>query len=115
MAQPVLHQPRLAWDGARVFVRVLGSEHLYTWFSERFGLIAGPAGQQALLESCNRLWFPERLDAPQAEAGMWRVRLEDLLQAHPDLGAPLQDLIHEAAARLTVPRDRMMDKQQGRK
>jgi hypothetical protein len=99
----ILQHPRLAWDGARVIVRALDSEYLYGWLDERLGDLLGPAYQQALSDSWNRLWWTERVDAPQAEAGLWRARLGDLLQTHPELAGPLQDLIYEAVARLSEP------------
>jgi hypothetical protein len=100
MAQRVVHYPRLAWDGALIVVRVLESDRLFGWFSEEFGLLTGPAGRGALVDSWNRLWLAERLDAPQVEAGRWRVRLEELLYARPEVSAPFQQLVGEAAARL---------------
>jgi hypothetical protein len=103
MTEQVLHHPRLAWDGARVIVRALESDHLYGWLDERLGALLGMPYQQALSDSFNRLWWTERVDAPQAEAGLWRARLADLLQTRPELAVPLRDLIYEAAARLAEP------------
>jgi hypothetical protein len=103
MAQPVVHYPRLAWDGALVLVRVLESDLVLRWFSEPFDLLAGPGSTRALFESGDRLWFGDRLDARQAEAGLWRVRLEELLYTRPELTAPLRQLFDEAAARLARP------------
>jgi hypothetical protein len=103
VTERVIHQQRLAWDGARVIVRGLESDYLYGWLNERLGVLLGPPYQQALSDSFNRLWWTERVDAPQAEAGLWRARLSDLLQARPELAAPLRDLIYEAAARLAEP------------
>src|SRR2546421_12521209 len=74
MTEQVLHHPRLAWDGARVIVRALESDHLYGWLNERLGTLLGPAYQQALSDSFNRLWWTDRVDAPQTEAGLWRGR-----------------------------------------
>jgi len=99
----ILQHPRLAWDGARVIVRALDSQHLYGWLNARLGDLAGPAYQQALSDSSNRLWWTERMDAPQAEAGLWRARLADLLQNRPELAEPLRELIWEAATRLAEP------------
>jgi hypothetical protein len=99
----IIQQPRLAWDGARVIVRVLESDRLYPWLSTRLGELVGPAYQQALADSFSRLWWTERVDAPQAEAGLWRARLGDLLQSEPHLTEPLRDLVYEATARLAEP------------
>jgi hypothetical protein len=101
MSEGVLHQPRLAWDGARMIVRALESDHLYGWLDDRMGTLFGPLYRQALSDSFSRLWWTERLDAPQAEAGLWRARLADLLQQRPELATPLHELIQEANARLT--------------
>ncbi len=106
MAEQVLHHPRLAWDGARVIVRALETDRLYGWLNEQLGRLFGPGYQQALSDSFNRLWWTERLDAPQAEAGLWRARLADALQEHPDLARPLRELIYDATARLAEPPSR---------
>jgi len=103
MSEGVLHHPRLAWDGARVIVRALESDHLYGWLNERLGALFGPLYQQALSDSFSRLWWTERVDAPQAEAGLWRARLGDLLAENPQLARPLRDLIYDATARLAEP------------
>jgi hypothetical protein len=103
MTEQVIHQQRLAWDGARVIVRALESDYLYRWLNDQLGILLGQRYQQALSDSFNRLWWTERLDAPQAEAGLWRARLADLLQERPDLAKPLEHLIYEAVARLSEP------------
>jgi len=103
MTEQVIHNPRLAWDGARVIVRALESDYLYRWLDEQLGALLGQPYRQALSDSFNRLWWTERADAPQAEAGLWRARLGDVLQNRPDLAVPLRDLIYEAAARLSEP------------
>jgi len=103
MTGPVLHHPRLAWDGARVIVRALESDHLYGWLNERLGAMFGPQYHQALSDSFSRLWWTERADAPQAEAGLWRARLADALQQNPHLAGPLRELIYDATARLAEP------------
>ena len=103
MPEQVIHQQRLAWDGARVIVRALESDYLYRWLNDELGTLLGRPYQQALSDSFNRLWWTERLDAPQAEAGLWRARLADLLQQRPELAQPLQELIYEAVSRLSEP------------
>src|SRR2546429_6615071 len=74
MAEPVLHHPRLAWDGARICVRVIESGHLCAWLDEQLGLVLGPDFHRALFDSWDRLWWSERPDAPYVEAGPWRAR-----------------------------------------
>jgi hypothetical protein len=104
MTAQVLHHPRLAWDGARVIVRTLESaQQPYGWLAEQLGDLLGPEYRQALFESWHRIWVTERPDAPQAEAGLWRVRLEDFLRFHPDRAMSLLAFLHEATARLTTP------------
>src|SRR2546423_5736612 len=103
MTEYVIHQQRLAWDGARVIVRALESDSLYRWLNERLGVLLGPPYQQALSDSFNRLWWTERADAPQAEAGLWRARLADVLEENPHLAVPLRELIYDATARLAEP------------
>jgi hypothetical protein len=101
MTAQVLHHPRLAWDGARLIVRTLESGQPYGWLAEQLGELLGPEYRQALFESWHRIRVTDRLDAPQAEAGLWRVRLEDFLRVHPDRAMPLLAFLHEATARLT--------------
>ena len=103
MSEQVLHHPRLAWDGARVIVRAIESDRLYSWLNSQLGRLLGPAYQQALSDSFSRLWWTDRADAPQAEAGLWRARLADLLASRPELAEPLRELFYEAAARLAEP------------
>jgi hypothetical protein len=103
VVERVLHHPRLAWDGARVIVRVLESDQLYAWLSQRLVQLFGAPYQQALSDSFNRLWWTERVDAPQAEAGLWRARLADALTREPHLAPALQELIYDANARLAEP------------
>jgi hypothetical protein len=100
MAGQVLHHPRLAWDGARMFVRAWGAYHLYGWLGNQCERVLGTEYRRALFESWERLWDSDRPDAEHVEAGRWRARLEDLLRFHPELATPLRDLIRETSARL---------------
>src|SRR2546423_6580147 len=88
MTEYVIHQQRLAWDGARVIVRALESDYLYRWLNERLGVLLGPPYQQALSDSFNRLWWTERADAPQAEAGLWRGAAGGPPPQHPPTPPP---------------------------
>jgi hypothetical protein len=101
MTAQVLHHPRLAWDGARAIVRMLESGQPYAWLAEQLGDLLGPEYRHALFDSWHRIWVTDRPDAPQVEAGLWRVRLEDFLRAHPDRAMALLAFLHEATARLT--------------
>ncbi len=71
MTQTV-HQPRVAWDGARAFVQAAGSPH-----SEQFAA----RGDRY---------------AADVESGKWRVRLEDLLRRKPELTEAVLELTGEA-------------------
>jgi hypothetical protein len=86
-----------------MIVRVLESDQLYAWLNQRLVQLFGPPYQQALADSFNRLWWTERVDAPQAEAGLWRARLADALARDPQLAPALQELIYDANARLAEP------------
>jgi hypothetical protein len=92
-----MQHSRLAWDGARVLVAVADRDDgpLYDWLVARLDLLCGPEYQQALSISRTRLLYRMRDDAPMVEAGMWRVRLHDLLDHRPDLAAPLRELVDE--------------------
>ena len=99
MTQTV-HQPRVAWDGARAFVQAAGSPHseqfaarvLSRLGSEVYGQFADTRQRllTALVETGGDRY------AADVEAGKWRVRLEDLLRQQPTLTAAVQDLTDEA-------------------
>jgi hypothetical protein len=100
MAQTVVHQPRVAWDGARAFVRAAGSPQselfaarvLARLGSEVYGQFADT--RQRLLTALVETGGDRH--ASDVEAGKWRVRLEDLLQAHPELTDHVHELTIEA-------------------
>ena len=99
--QTVIHQPRVAWDGARAFVRAAGSPHsdsfavlvLNRLGSEVYGQFADTRQRllTALVETGG-----DRL-AADVEAGKWRVRLAELLQSRPDLVPAVIELTRTAA------------------
>jgi hypothetical protein len=99
MTQTV-HQPRVAWDGARAFVQAAGSRHseqfaarvLSRLGSEAYGQFADTRQRllTALVETGGDRY------AADVEAGKWRVRLEDLLRQKPELTATVLDLTGEA-------------------
>src|SRR5690349_12289313 len=99
MTQTV-HQPRVAWDGARAFVQAAGSPHseqfaarvLSRLGSEVYGQFADTRQRllTALVETGGDRY------AADVESGKWRARLEDLLQTRPELAIPAQDLTSEA-------------------
>jgi hypothetical protein len=100
MAETVIHQPRIAWDGARAFVRAAGSPHseqfaarvLSLLGSEMYGQFADTRQRllTALVETGGDRY------AGDVEAGKWRVRLEDLLRTRPELTGAVSDLTGEA-------------------
>ena len=102
MTQSVVHQPRVAWEAARAFVRMAGGLD-YEAFSGRVLSRLGTAVYGDLAETRQRL-LAASVDssdsdrfAADVEAGKWRVRLEDLLRNNPALIAPLQELTESAA------------------
>jgi hypothetical protein len=100
MAQTVIHQPRIAWEGARAFVRAAGSPHSESFAprvlsklgSEVYGQFADTRQRllTALVETGGDRY------AGDVEAGKWRVRLEELLRTRPDLTDSVRELTAEA-------------------
>jgi hypothetical protein len=95
-----MHRQRLAWDGARTVVRALGSARVTEWLGGQFAGVLGAGYRTALRESADRMWTSTRPDAPQVESGLWRARLDDLLEARPDLAGPLRSVFDATAVRL---------------
>lgn len=100
MQAPVIHHPRLAWDGARALVHCAQEAAAHHWLLERLIELLPPEHVRHYLHTHARLSAPDRVDADLVEAGVWRVRLEDLMRVRPELAPPLQDLLHEARPRL---------------
>jgi len=105
MTTRVVNRERLAWDAARIVVRVLSSDQVGRWLHEQMATRLGPEPAAALVESRLRMWASPRLDAPQVEAGIWRAKLADLLSTDGSLAAPLREMMAEAAERLAVATD----------
>lgn len=92
----IIHQPRVAWDGARAFVRAAGSAR-----AEDFGAqVLSRLGREAhadffdtryRLLTANVRTGGDR-HASDVEAGKWRVRLEDLLRNRPEMTDVVRDL-----------------------
>lgn len=86
--QTVVHQPRIAWEGARAFVRAAGSQN-YEGFAARVLAELGSEFYGQFADSRQRLLTAlvetggDR-HAGDVEAGKWRVRLDDLLRVRPD-------------------------------
>jgi hypothetical protein len=96
----VTHNPRVAWDGALAFVGAAGHDDLYGWLDERLGELLGLQWRRALAETRAQLWYSNRSDVRNVECGRWRVRLEDVLDADPELAGPMRSLVHDTAIRL---------------
>ncbi|MEV4707957.1 hypothetical protein [Actinoplanes sp. NPDC049316] len=97
MSQSVIHQPRVAWDAARAFVRAAGGPG-YDAFAGRvlsrlgtglYGELANT--RQRLLAASVESSDDDRFTV-DIEASRWRVRLEDLLRNRPDLVPAVQEL-----------------------
>ena len=101
MSQSVIHQPRVAWDAARAFVRVAAGPG-YDAFAGRvlsrlgtdlYGELANT--RQRLLSASVESSDDDRFTV-DVEASKWRVRLEDLLRTRPDLVPAVQELTEAA-------------------
>ena len=92
----VIHQPRIAWDGARAIVRAAGSPYVEV-FAARVLDRLGEQAHQQFLDTTHRLAVAVAATggdrhAADLEAGKWRVRLEDLLRLRPDLTDDVREL-----------------------
>ncbi|MFB9892304.1 hypothetical protein [Planobispora takensis] len=92
----VLHQPRVALDGARVFVAAANAE-VYWWLTDMIGRYFGEMYQLKLAETRLRL---QHEDATYAEAGAWRVRLQEMLRERPELTPVLWQMVAETTERM---------------
>jgi hypothetical protein len=97
MTPTVAHRPRLAWDGARAIVAALEAGQ-DAWLAQIVQDRLGPPYAHAVADSRRRL--VANADAFLTEAGMWRVRLDDLLGQRPDLAPRMAELINEITAHL---------------
>jgi hypothetical protein len=102
MPQPVIHQPRVAWDAARTIVSIAGTadDELLIWLATRIDHVLGHPCRLALLDTHHRLNETPQQGTPIVETGRWRVRLEDLLRSRPDLTEDVHLLTLDAATRL---------------
>ncbi|WP_067497585.1 hypothetical protein [Actinoplanes sp. TFC3] len=101
MSQSVIHQPRVAWDGARAFVRAAGADAYATFSnevltrlgSELYGELANTRQrlQTSSIDSSDNDRFTK-----DVEASRWRVRLDELLRTRPDLMPVVQELTEKA-------------------
>ena len=103
MTASVVHAPRVAWDGALAFVEACENVTLLTWFKGAVWQLLGPAYYEMVIESHRKLWWAGDERVHQIEAGVWRVRLADLLAGRPELAGPLVTLIGEVRERAVPP------------
>ena len=97
MTSVVTHRPRLAWDGARVILAALEAGQ-DAWLAQIVQDRLGPPYAQAVADSRRHLGADA--NALLTEAGVWRVRLDDLLGQRPDLAPQVVELINEITAHL---------------
>ncbi|MFJ1539415.1 hypothetical protein ACIODS_12800 [Micromonospora chalcea] len=88
----VIHQPRVAWDAARVIGAAIHDEELFRWLRHELGALLGPATEAALDETRDRVRRAGDARLP-VETGVWRVRLEDSLRGRPDLAGELAGVV----------------------
>jgi hypothetical protein len=100
----VIHQPKIAFDGARAFVRAAGTpayDALATQMLSRlgtdwYGELANT--RQRLLTASVESSDNDRFTA-DTETSKWRVRLEDLLRRRPDLATAVRELTEAVSTR----------------
>jgi hypothetical protein len=97
---PAPHVPRVAWDGARTIVHACADGNWAVWFANWINAQAGPPFGQLVMDSRARLAAGYGYEAAALEAGMWRVRLSDLMRERPDLIEPLAAIVLDAAGRM---------------
>jgi hypothetical protein len=97
---PTPHVPRVAWDGARMIVQACADREWATWFANWINAQAGPPFGQLVMECRARLVAAYGYEAAALEAGMWRVRLGDLMRERPELVEPLAEVVRGAADRM---------------
>lgn len=92
----VIHQPRVVWDGARALVHAAYAPD-FIHFAGQVHDLLGPEIHAALIDTRERLLAESARTGGDRgvfdlEAGRWRVRLEELLRARPELSDALREL-----------------------
>ena len=100
MPQVIIHQPRVAWEGARAFVRAAASPG-FDVFAGRVAAQLGAEFYGELANTRQRLLTAQIVTGgdrfvSDVETGKWRVRFDDLLRTRPDLTATVQALTTHA-------------------
>jgi hypothetical protein len=103
MPQLIVHQPRVAWEGARAFVRAAAGPDADA-FADQVVSRLGASFYGEFADTRQRLLAAELATggdrfASDVESGKWRVRFDDLLRTRPDLTATLQELTAQAPLR----------------
>ncbi|MFI7071919.1 hypothetical protein [Micromonospora sediminicola] len=93
----VIHQPRVAWDTARVIGGAFHDDRLFDWLRHEFDALFGPAAGEALAESRERVRHVGDARV-SVETGLWRVRLEDALRQRPEFAGDLAGITSVARA-----------------
>jgi hypothetical protein len=101
MSVTVIHQPRVAWDAARMMISSCMTGH-FGWMCDHIGDLFGSEFANALWQTLMHLQHSERDNIRQIELGLWRVRFEDAMLRMPALAAPLQALVVEAKVRTSA-------------
>ncbi|MBB2941874.1 hypothetical protein FB565_001578 [Actinoplanes lutulentus] len=96
MSTHVIHQPRVIWDAARAFVQAASGPSHHEFASAAYHRL-GPEIFEALLATHDYLVAEAARtggdrSATDLEAGKWRIRLEELLRAQPELTDQVRDL-----------------------
>ncbi len=97
MAQTLIHPQRVAFDAARIFVRAAAEPTWAGWLADQLAMLAGPAYRQHVIDTRALLLTSSRPDMPDAQAGLWRVRLAELLHTRPELTEELLSLHRRTA------------------
>ncbi|GAA1393893.1 hypothetical protein [Catellatospora coxensis] len=97
----VRHQPRVAFDAARVLVGVAaGDAGLFAWYTEQLVALLGPSGRRDLSATRKELTTSSRENTRDVEGGKWRAGFEDLLRTRPEVTESLHQLTLSAQVRL---------------
>jgi hypothetical protein len=104
MPTAVVHHARVAWDFAQQAVAAAGDPtDGFAWFLAQLGAVLGPDHQRELLDTRDRIARDFRPDIRSVEIGRWRVRIEDMLRAEPDLAVLISALRLAARERFGAP------------
>jgi hypothetical protein len=105
MPTAVVHHARVAWDFAQQAVAAAGdAPERFAWFLDQVGAVLGPDHRHELLDTRERIARDIPPDIRLVEIGRWRVRIEDSLNAEPDLAELISALRAAARQRLGAPK-----------